>query len=77
MATITLTIPDAALPRVVDALCVYGGRSADSALAPGAFARGVVAAWVKGIVVAHETQVAAEAARIAAETRTDAEVSVS
>ena len=77
MATITLTIPDAALPRVVDALCAYGGQAADSPVAKGAFAKGVVGSWVKSIVRAHEAQQAAEAARLAAEVKADAEVTIS
>lgn len=45
MASITLTIPDADLPRVRAALCAHAGV-ADS----NANAKAVVVTWVKGIV---------------------------
>ena len=76
MAEIRLVIPDAALPRVVDALCAYGGRPDDSTVTAPAFAKRVIAAWVTGIVRAHEAQQAAEMARSSASARVDAEVTI-
>ncbi len=60
MASITLTIPDALLPRVVSALCQYGAVPQTNANA-----KAVVVDWVKATVYAIEAQ-AAEAARPAA-----------
>jgi hypothetical protein len=76
MATITLTIPDAVLPRVVDALCSYGDRAEDAAVAKGAFAKGVLIEWVTGVTFAYETRLAAEAARVAADAKARAEVTI-
>jgi hypothetical protein len=74
MATITLTIADAALPRVIDALCATGGRDEDSPAPKGQFAKDVLIDWVRSQVVLHETQQAAETARLAAYARARAEV---
>jgi hypothetical protein len=74
MATITLTIPDAALPRLVDALCALGGWEADSPIARGAFARGVLIAWARDQVVAHEARLARQAAEQEASTKARVEV---
>ena len=61
MATIALTIPDAALPRVVDALCARGHYSADEG-AKGAFAKKVLAQWLREEVQRYEQ---AEADKVA------------
>lgn len=74
MATITLNIPDAALPRVVDALCWTGGRSEDSTVVKGVFAKSVLVDLVRDRVVVYETQRAQEAARLAADAKVRAEV---
>jgi hypothetical protein len=76
MATITLNVPDAVLPRVVEALCVYGQRPDDSPEARGVFAKGVVVAFVRHVTMAHEAQQAAESARAAAEARAAADVTI-
>lgn len=61
MATIALTIPDAALPRVVDALCARGHYAPEEG-AKGAFAKRVLADWLKDEVRRYEL----EQARLAA-----------
>ena len=63
MATITLNIPDAVIPRVVDALCAAGHWSEDLGVTRNAFAKQEVARMVRERVVAIET----EQARVAAE----------
>lgn len=63
MATITLTIPDAFMPRAVDALCAVGGWTSLEADGPkGAFAKSVVATYVKTTVHAVESENAKAAA---------------
>ena len=71
MATITLNIPDAALPRVVDALCALDGYEPGSG-PKGAFAKQVLIRIVKQTVKNHE----AEIARRTAAAKADSEVSV-
>lgn len=51
MAQITLTIPDAAITRVVDALCAGGHWSADLDITRNAFAKREVARLVRERVV--------------------------
>lgn len=77
MAQLTLTSPDAALPRVVDALCAHGGWTAESGVARPQFARQHVAAYVKRVVRDHEDRTARDAAGETAAAKADAEVSVS
>lgn len=57
MATITLTIPDALLPRVRTALCIYG-KVPDT----NANAKQVVVDWVKSTVLMVEYAAATQAA---------------
>lgn len=54
MAQITLTIPDAHMPRVIDALCTVGDYNADTDGNRGAFAKSVVIQWVRDTVLAVE-----------------------
>jgi small neutral amino acid transporter SnatA (MarC family) len=74
MAIIPLNIPDAVLPRVIDALCAHGGREEDSTVPKPQFAKAVLVAWVKDVVYAHEARIATEQARIAADKKARAEV---
>lgn len=76
MAVITLTIPDAVLPRVIDALCLEGQREEDSPIAKPAFAKSVVVAWVRDVVIKHETRSAMETARLTADGRARSEVTI-
>lgn len=87
MATITLTISDAAMPRVVDALCARGdydgSRAAFLEANPGGqfptrpqFAKAIVVDFVATIVKHHEAEQAAERARKAAQAKADKEVTV-
>lgn len=55
MATITLNIPDAALSRVVDALCARGNwRDVETDGPKGAFAKRELARWLREEVHRHE-----------------------
>lgn len=64
MADISLTIPDAQLARVVNALCAVGGYTGSPADQPARrkFARGVLGDYVRQTVLQYEKrQAAAEA----------------
>ncbi len=80
MATISFTIPDAILPRVLDAMA-YGRGYTDTItqvddegnvttipnpITKAQFAKNELKNWVKANVVAYESSVAAESARLAA-----------
>jgi hypothetical protein len=67
MAIIQLTIPDAVLPRVIDALCANGQRPDDSPLTRAQFARQQIITYVTRVVRQYEAQQAAEAARATAD----------
>ena len=54
MATISLTIPDAALPRVVDALCARGHWTPETPGTRGAFAKAELARWLREEVREYE-----------------------
>lgn len=60
MATISITIPDAALPRVRDALCITAGKDSTNANA-----KLVVAEFVKTMTQQYELQLATQAANAA------------
>lgn len=64
MASIQLDIPDAALPRVVAALCARGHYTAAEG-PKGAFAKKVLAQWLREEVQRYE-QVEADKAALAA-----------
>lgn len=80
MAVIPLNVPDAALPRVIDALCWEGGYDTlelpeGEAPPPRAqFAKSRVVRFVRETVRNHEANVAQEAARAKAVAKADAEV---
>jgi hypothetical protein len=61
MATVSITVPDAALPRIVDALCATGGWTAASG-ARGAFAHGVLVNYLRQCVINTEVAIAQAAA---------------
>lgn len=67
MATVSITIPDASLARVVDALCKSGFWSADTGLTRNEFARQEVARMIRQRVIETERQtLLADAAAAAA-----------
>lgn len=87
MAVITLQIPDAALPRVVDALCARDQYDARKAAFleenPGgtfptraAFAKGVIADFVRTVTRHYEAEASAASARVAALQKADSEVTI-
>lgn len=65
MAQITLDIPTAALPRVVEMLCARGHWNAELGIAKGVFARQVHAEWLKEETLRYERRIAQEAAAAA------------
>lgn len=71
MAQISLNIPDAALPRVIEALCARGHWSPELGIPKGAFAKQALVAWLKDEVQRYEHR-QAELAAVAAVVRPDA-----
>lgn len=87
MAVIQLTIPDAAMPRVIDALCARGdydgSRAAFLDANPGGqfptraqFAKSMLADFVRTVTKHFEAEAAAEAARKTAAAKAESEVTV-
>lgn len=78
MANVTITVNDAALPRVVDALAARAGWPSEDS--PGETkaqaARRAHAGLLRAIVRAHEADLAANTARQTAEQAVDAEISI-
>lgn len=70
MATLTITIPDAVVTRVQDALCAYGNRSPANA----ANAKAVLIDFMKTVTRNHEAETAAEISRVAAKQKADSEI---
>jgi hypothetical protein len=82
MATISFTIPDAAMPRVIDALCgAYDYRDTVPGGGPNPltrpqFAREQVRNFIRAAVAAWEAQQAGDAAAAAARAKADTEVPI-
>ena len=62
MATVTLTIPDAAMPRITEAFASTYGWNAQMGVTKAAFAKDQVIQFVKRTVVEAETRAAKQAA---------------
>lgn len=79
MATISITIPDAVLPRVIDALCIDGGyeRLSNPRPTKPQFARGHIAGYVRRVVIQVESQQAAQLAREVADAKAESEIVIS
>lgn len=75
MATVTITIPDPVLDRVLDAFAATYNWDGQGTKA--AFARQKVAEYVKQVVKGYEAQRDSEAARTAAASKADSEVTIS
>jgi len=74
MATVSVTIPDAVLGRVLDAIAAAYGYDAAKDGTKAAFAKKQVARFVAETVRAHEATVAADTARDTAATKATTEV---
>lgn len=62
MATITITIPDAVLSRVLEGMCAAGGWTAESAVPKSAFAKNMIIDYIKATVRRTEDRAASQAA---------------
>lgn len=71
MADITVTIPDPQVQRVIDALCGFGGWTAETGLTKAQFAKAQVAEHLKRTVKNWEEQEAQRTAVLAVETPPD------
>lgn len=84
MATLSITIPDAVAPRVMDAVAsIYGYLDPETGLprVPGQtkaqFAKETVKTFLKNVVKQHEAQQQSEAARQAALNSVESEINLS
>lgn len=76
MASITLTIPDAVLPRVLDAVAAKWGFNPGGPQTKAQFAKAALAAYLKATVKQYEAEVAAKAAYDNAQTTADADIAI-
>lgn len=76
MATITLTIPDPVLNRVLDAIASSKGYGPGSGQTKAQFARSVIAAYIKSIVVEYESRSAADTAFRTAASTADTDIAI-
>lgn len=76
MATISITVPDAVVARVLDAIAAQYGYDATRDGTKAQFAKAILARFMKEVVVAYEATAAGEASRKAAEDKAKTEVSV-
>ena len=76
MATISITVPDAAVPRIVAGFeaTVRGGKPAG--MTDAAFVKSRLAAYVKSVVRAYEMEQAAQQARVDAASAVDSGLNV-
>lgn len=74
MAQITVTIPDAVLPRVLDAFAVRYGWNAAGGQTKAQFAKAKLIDFTRDVVRLHETATAAETARSAASAGVDTDI---
>lgn len=70
MATLTITIPDAVVPRVQTALCAYGQRP----IVNTANAKSVVVDFIKTVTRNYEADTAAATSRALAQEKADSEI---
>lgn len=76
MANITITIPDAVLQRVLDAVAATRNYNPATDGTKAQFARAVLIAWLKGIVVDHEGNVATNNAAASARTTANTDIAI-
>lgn len=75
MAQITITIADAQLSRVVDAICIAGSWNPDLGITKNAFAKAFLVNYVKSTVLSVEYRQAQETALSAVVMPDEADVS--
>lgn len=76
MATITLTIPDSIVNRVLDAVAASKGYGPGGGQTKAQFAKSVIATYLKSIVVDYEAKRDADAAFRATSLSADADISI-
>ncbi len=77
MATININIPDAVLPRVLDAFATAYNYNAEKDGARAAFVKAQIARFVTEVVRANEAEVAVNSARNAASAKSNTEIVIS
>jgi hypothetical protein len=77
MASISITIPDAVLSRVLDAFAARYGWESAGGQTKAQFAKSRVIEFIRDVVRAHEATAVAEAARVAAVAAVNADIVLS
>lgn len=76
MASITITIPDAVLNRVLDAIAATRSYNPGTDGTKAQFAKAQLVAWIKGIVVDYEGNNAANTANASARTTAQTDIAI-
>lgn len=76
MASITITIPDPVLTRVLDAIASVGGYNSARDGTKAQFAKAYLVSYLKGIVIDYEGNVAAKTASDSARTTANSDIAI-
>lgn len=76
MASITLTIPDAVLPRVLDAMAATRNYNPATDGTKAQFAKAQLVAWLKSVVVDYEGNAAANTAATSARNTATTDIAI-
>lgn len=76
MASIQITVPDAVLSRVLDAVSAKWGYNPGGGQTKAQFAKATLAAYLKSIVRDYEAEVAAKAAYDAAKATAESDLAI-
>lgn len=77
MASITITIPDNVLTRVLDAIAARNGYNSATDGTKAAFAKAIVIKWVRREVIDYEANSAGQTASTSTRTQSESDISLS
>lgn len=77
MANITINVPDAVAPRVLDAVAARYNWTAESGMTKAQFTKDWIMRWLKETVKMHEGQIASGAATVTSNQQVDNDIVIS